>query len=421
MKNMDKSTRQQLSANKLKEDLNKYKKVVLEAYPGWGKTRLINDHFITPSFENIKDCSFEVLVDSDYLLKQWNERKANKQVVVETWQKRSRKNEKIKKVHFLVIDEVHKLINTKRYIKVFEKYEAKWIIALTGTLDITHKQNLTQKGFVISDVVSEEEGFQNGWLKRRFEYNLPVQLNYEDSVTYRKLTDMYEKRLRYLNPLIEDVESGTGTANFNVLRKVISKNGINYNFAKTLAEKRRTSESTIIGCAVNAIRLKARREELIYNNVAKLEVIEKLFKKYEDRKIITFSLRQDFADMISNIKGNSYHGASLNNAKIISDFETSEKGILNTVGKISEGADIDGVSVVINAAYFSKWVRKKQQDSRARGKVNTDTLVFNLFCVLNEAFNYEPTFEKWFLLAAQKNSSAKIITTNLNDYEQNVI
>lgn len=440
-------------------DLKLYSKSCINACPGFGKTFMITE-LVFKKLYNKKPLKFIVLVGSEYLLNQWKSRTDLAEII--TWQTAYKQPDKFYQCDILVIDEIHNLILAPKYINVFNTIDFKKLIVMSGTLDDNHKEALSEKGIPISHVVTEEEAISNGWLNKKKEYNLRVEMSYYDSVRYRELSEKYREAALFIDENVDNPDETSRWESFSAIARVnqwefggyvswdnnrinIGKNDYHkfksdikhyktgknagkpyiykhyYNAAR-VARMRGCSPEIIVGRAADASKLFAQRAKLVYSNRSKVDIINQFLELFPNRKIVTFSNQTDFSDLLEKeTQGLAYHGKMKKSdlTAAMDKFITNEIRVLHTVGKIKEGADIEGIDTAINCSTYSKWTDKFQKDARAgRIEHNKDeTIVLNLYCVLHRAFGYEPTFEKFFLKKAQNGKQVEWIK-NVNDIWQ---
>lgn len=457
--NLDKSRDedQKKAIAHVKQDLKKHKKACLNCCPGWGKTRAIVDLVYKPAKENNPDIKLFTLVGSDYLRQQWRERDQGLSTI-QTWQSLYNKAEKSVSCDILVVDEIHKLLLTEKYIRSITKVISwKYLISLSGTLDDRHKEIMKRFGIPISYVVTEEEAIAKGWLNRKSEYNLELEMSFGDSKRYMKLEEQYREACLFIDANVDNPETSKSWANYRVIADVQKytingykgidggvyhdynrdKNKIKhyqsgakkgepyenkrYYNAEHVARMRGVDPGFIVSRAAEASRIYGQKTKLIYNNAVKVQAVREIMNRFPDRKFITFSNQTAFTDTLEkSVGGRSYHGKQGKKLQkqIVDDFVNDKISCIHTVGKVKEGADIKGVDTAINCAYYSKWTEKFQKDARAgRAEKNKkETLVINLYTVLHRAFGNRPTFEKFFLNKAQKNKEVKWIK-NIEEIE----
>lgn len=439
--------RQKLCIKDVVRDLKTCGKACINACPGFGKTYMITELVFKRLYESNKNLEFITLVGSDYLKEQWLDR-SNNLTKVFTWQTIYKEAKQSIKCDFLIIDEIHNLILTPKYIRALSVIEYKYLIVMSGTLDNRHLEKLKQLGIPISHIVTEKEAIENGWLNKKHEFNLAIEISYGDSVKYNTLCDKYREAALFIDENVDNPDTSKQWESFDSISFVnkyefggyITKEGNrldipkssynqykaqikhyktgknagkpyeykNYYNAARVARMRGCSVEMIIGKATEASKTFSARATLCQTNDKKIEVIKEFINLFPNRKIVTFSTQTNFADKIAKeINGVSYHGKM--NSKQLKEaldlFLSGNLKSLHTVGKIKEGADIPTIDTAINCSTYSKWTDKSQKDARA-GRIEEDkkeTIVLNLYCVLHKAFSYKPTFEKYFLEKAQIN------------------
>jgi len=452
---MTRDERQEINIVKIRDDIVNKHKATLLAVTGYGKTRVALKIIQKAKTKN-PNIKFQIIVPTDLLRTQW---KSEVDCPVDTWQ--SLYKSKPIHVDFLIIDEVHLLINTEEYIRVLKVFASSKMIALTATLDETHYKAMEKYGFPISDIVTREEAEQNNWINTRKEYNVKIHLDYLTSKNLMRIETNLRDTLLYLDPKIEDFEEAQKQkwryGQFKNLRQLNTVKFIGYRslnegiiyigdnnpetvllkhyeqikFYKSgekkgqpykvmvspalerLAALRNVPVGTLKKAIADVYSLQAAKTKLVNNNTQRLKVLRRIVELHPEEHKINFTMSQNFADLITEKIGGLSHHSGLSvkqrkiNAKLFDEGEAS-CNMLNSVSTAKEGADFKKARISIHHGYNTKQYQKVQKDGRVvrqRDELLDKSIVYNLYMAYHpQVNNGESTYELKFLNILQKNN-----------------
>lgn len=330
--------------------------------------------------------NFLIIVPTDNLKIQWeqyldsNNLSFNGEVVViNTASKHSYKTD------ILVIDEAHR-VNSTTFRNIFSTIQYKYVLGLTATyerLDNLHKE-VMEKYCPVIDKISLEEALFNNWISQFKEYQ--VLLKVDDLETYKGFDREFQQHFEFFD------------YDFNLALSLLGPKGF-INRAKLRdrrcprgSEKERKEMFTSITYhATSFMRALQSRKAFINNHPKKIEIAQKIIAARPESKIITFSNNIKMAEAIG-MGGEVYTGKdSKKKARAnLEEFNNKSIGILHSVKKLVEGADVKGLDTAIMLGIDSSETRAIQSRGRVirfeEGKVAE---IFNLIIM-------DTVEEKWF-------------------------
>jgi len=331
----------------------------------------------------------------------------------------------------LIVDECHKFLTNERVIYINGtriKYEK--ILMLTGTLPDSEKRDELISIAPIVDTISEEEAIHNNWIAPMIEYNVPLELSYDNQVRYEE----YSKIIRGVLQIFkgsEKVFPSFCESSFDVITAcyrgaTYKLLGIPYNIkakdirmklAKTMGWSKDIDITTNYGYSrdrywnpnniydnvklfMESIK---KRNDILINNTQKLEAVIQILDTYFPTTIC-FNESTTFADIISstvnkhfakglsvcyhsNIKskhlidrnGNTITYVSGKNAGkpkmfgkqslkqlAIKGMNSGHYKLLCTARALDEGLNIPPIEMVITTAGTTNPIQYKQRSARGR-------------------------------------------------------
>lgn len=410
---MNRDERQNISIKRIAYDIMQHRRSVLVAYMGYGKTK-VSLQIIERALIKNPEATFQILVPSLILKEQWQE-KTNQPV--DTWH--SLYNKSLRHVDFVIIDEIHQLINTEEYVKVLQVFESANIIGLSATLEQQHLNNLKYYGFPISDVVGREECEENNWVIKREEYNVKILLDYPTSVRLLELEQIINETMLYLDPTVKSVEEALENnlyVRFTDFQNIIK----NREALAQVARYRNTSIGVLYNKIKKVFSAQQEKKALMHNNTQRLKGLEVIMRKHNGESIINFTKSIVFSDIITNTLGGiSYHSKIpiKRRKEIVKLYNDGTIKMINTVDAIREGADFNLPRVSVHHGYNSKWYAKEQKDGRIvrhREGLSNVAYVYNLYMSFHPTVNNGmDTNEVYFLKKIQKQNNTNVIWTTL--------
>jgi superfamily II DNA or RNA helicase len=355
------------------------------ACTGFGKTR-VAINCINSIINHYSSMKFLVVVPTDNLKIQWEQCIDNnglslngKVVIVNT----AIKNQYITDI--LVIDEAHR-VNSKTFRDIFNTIKYKYILGLTATyerLDGLHKE-VMEKYCPVIDTINLEEALFNGWVSQFKEYQVLISVN--DIDVYNEYNKEFQQHFEFFN------------YDFNLAMSLIGPKGF-INRAKLRDERcphgtdeeRKAVFRSITYHATGFMRVLQKRKSFINNHPKKIEIARKIIEARGNSKIITFSNNIKMAESIG-MGGQVYTGRD-NKKKAranLSEFNEATTGLIHSVNKLIEGADVKGLSVGIILGLDSSETKAVQKRGRCiRFEEGKTAELFNIVI--------EGTIEsKWF-------------------------
>lgn len=355
------------------------------ACTGFGKTR-VAINCINSIINHYSSMKFLVVVPTDNLKIQWEQCIDNnglslngKVVIVNT----AIKNQYTTDI--LVIDEAHR-VNSKTFRDIFNTIKYKYILGLTATyerLDGLHKE-VMEKYCPVIDTINLEEALFNGWVSQFKEYQVLISVN--DIDVYNEYNKEFQQHFEFFNydfNLAMSLIGPKGFINRAKLRDERCPHGTN--------EERKAVFRSITYHATGFMRVLQKRKSFINNHPKKIEIARKIIEARGNSKIITFSNNIKMAESIG-MGGQVYTGRD-NKKKAranLSEFNEATTGLIHSVNKLIEGADVKGLSVGIILGLDSSETKAVQKRGRCiRFEEGKTAELFNIVI--------EGTIEsKWF-------------------------
>lgn len=405
----------------------------IDACVGFGKTRMTIVNVLEPIHKKYPDYRGIIIVPNRDLVKQWSEQISHLPYEVYTVQSLIKKPPQ--EYDFIVFDEVHRYLG-KEFSKVL-KYKAKWRLGLSGSLNYTTKQKLAMYNLPVVDTITLKESIEKGWNNNYQEYNLKVYLSKKESEYLHKQDLNYYKYLSLL--------SGGKEPDFSVVQKVTYKKLIGYKekngsiltyksgkrkgepipiwqypYAEEIAKKLGKSANEIIMLGLRIQKIIRDRKKFFYNYEGKIPIVDSIIKKFKDRKIIGFTMEQEFCDKIGafcNVPTyHGGHGKKIRN-EIMEKFKSQDTGALLACLAINEGIDIPNLDVCINISYFSTSTSNMQRLGRTvrKNMRNQNSIIINLVTVYHPSIRSKTVEEKWLRKFQNELLSSPIFIEDVND------
>ena len=293
----------------------------------------------------------------------------------------------------LVIDECHRM-NSLTFRDIFKTIQYKYILGLTATyerLDNLHKE-VTEKYCPVIDKITTEEAQLNNWISPFKEYQVIVDVdNIEE---YREYNKSFIASFEFFNfdwNLAMSMVGKVGYKSRLTYRDILCKNGT--------PEQKKETLKNITYHAMNFMRMIQKRKAFINNHPKKIEIARKIIEARSNSKIITFSNNIKMAEAIG-MGGQVYTGKdSKKKARAnLEEFNRAKTGIIHSVAKLDEGADIKGLSVAIILGLNSSEIKSTQRRGRCiRFEEGKTAEIFNI--IINDTVE-----SKWFA-SSHKNST----------------
>ena len=432
---------------------------------GFGKTRIgvkICKLYLTNKEE--KNYKIVIAVPNDEIKSNWinelNSYTFKDNIEILTFNKILENNIR-KDVNLLIIDEIHECYSEKKQDIIFGKY-----INYTHFLGLTATPKDNQKRYIeilkyipIIDEITEKEAIENKWIANFIEFNLAVIMNENDKFQYNYLTEQFQKfKSKFSDIKLADKCLSGGFDNKGIYyssemwcEAIAKKNGWKSTLDLNSPDEKEINDlwnpKIIKGYASNLYDFIRKRMNFIYNNDSKLNVALEILKKFEDRKIISFSQSTDFADklcyninkfynlkdiennlfensidhciayhsnlktkMLPNDKGKliKYGKTRLKN-RAIENIKTGKSRIISTASALDKGFDVSDITVALICSRTQSEAQKIQRGGRAKRLDNTNNIVFIINLYL------EDTQDENWLRKSQENSETNVYYINSID------
>lgn len=372
-----------------------------------------------------------IIVPSEELQNQWNvelsKYLSKKSLIsVEVFTVHWIVNNKIKiKTDTVIYDEIHEYLGEEFFGVVNGTYiRYQNALALTATYEDSKGRHSKLKSLLpIIDLITEEEAIKKEWISPFIEFNLAIELTYDERMQYEKHTTIISNNINKFG------RSGLDLA-VKCLGGGKHSNGIKYEgthfvygWAAHKGWRRNLNLENpqdkqindiwnphkIFGYAQKLLNAIRHRKNLLYNCENKLEVSKELVFKFNELKTIIFSQSTSFADKLNLFLNEEeekcsvvYHSnlqtilmPSPKTGKLIKFGKTrlkreaiefirqSKKGKICTASSLDKGFDVQDIRLGITASGTSNFTQYKQRRGRT-GRIdilNPDkvALLINLY------------------------------------------
>lgn len=287
-------------------------------------------------------------------------------------------------IDILVLDECHRYA-ASTFQQVFKTVNYRYILGLTATFErLDGKQEIISKYCPVIDEITLLEAKLNNWISSYKEYL--VILDTDD-------IDIYKE---YNKSFISSFESFN--FDWNLAMSCIGPKGFieRANYRDKLCpngseDQRKDLFKSITFNSMNFMRMIQKRKAYINNHPKKIEIARKIIEARSNSKIITFSNNIKMAESIG-MNGQVYTGkdSKVKARANLEDFNNAKTGLIHSVSKLNEGADIKGLSVAIILGLDSSEIKAVQRRGRCiRFEKGKTAEIFNL--VINQTVELE-----WF-------------------------
>lgn len=306
-------------------------------------------------------------------------------------------------IDILVLDECHRYA-ASTFQQVFKTVNYKYILGLTATFErLDGKQEIVSKYCPVIDEITLLEAKLNNWIASYKEYL--VILDTDDIDIYKEYNKSFISSFESFNFDWNLAMSCIGPKGFIERAKYRDKlcpNGSE--------EQRKNLFKSITFNSMNFMRMIQKRKTYINNHPKKIEIARKIIEARSNSKIITFSNNIKMAESIG-MNGQVYTGKD-SKAKAranLEDFNNAKIGLIHSVSKLNEGADIKGLSVAIILGLDSSEIKAVQRRGRCiRFEKDKTAEIFNL--VINQTVELE-----WFRNGHPNNDYITIDEQGLED------
>ena len=254
----------------------------------------------------------------------------------------------------------------------------------------------------VIDTITLQEALTNNWISQYTEYQ--VLIDVDDIDVYKEYNKEFVYHFEFFS------------FDWNRVMKCIGKNGFIERARLrdemcprgTESERKQVFKNITIHAA-GFMRAMQKRKAFINNHPKKIEIARKIINARPFSKIITFSNNIKMAEAIKI--GEVYTGKdSKKKARAnLEEFNQKQTGIINSVKKLIEGADLQGLDTAIMLGIDSSETRATQARGRAiRFKDGKHAEIFNI--IINDTVEVD-----WMRKSHQKSSYVTIDEEGLND------
>lgn len=306
-------------------------------------------------------------------------------------------------IDILVLDECHRYA-ASTFQQVFKTVNYRYILGLTATFErLDGKQEIISKYCPVIDEITLLEAKLNNWIAPYKEYL--VILDTDDIDIYKDYNKSFISSFESFNFDWNLAMSCIGPKGFIERAKYRDKlcpNGSE--------EQRKNLFKSITFNSMNFMRMIQKRKAYINNHPKKIEIARKIIEARSNSKIITFSNNIKMAESIG-MNGQVYTGKD-NKVKAranLEDFNNAKTGLIHSVSKLNEGADLKGLSVAIILGLDSSEIKAVQRRGRCiRFEKDKTAEIFNL--VIDQTVELE-----WFRNGHPNNDYITIDEQGLED------
>ena len=306
-------------------------------------------------------------------------------------------------IDILVLDECHRYA-ASTFQQVFKTVNYRYILGLTATFErLDGKQEIISKYCPVIDEITLLEAKLNNWIAPYKEYL--VILDTDDIDIYKDYNKSFISSFESFNFDWNLAMSCIGPKGFIERAKYRDKlcpNGSE--------EQRKNLFKSITFNSMNFMRMIQKRKAYINNHPKKIEIARKIIEARNNSKIITFSNNIKMAESIG-MNGQVYTGKD-NKVKAranLEDFNNAKTGLIHSVSKLNEGADLKGLSVAIILGLDSSEIKAVQRRGRCiRFEKDKTAEIFNL--VIDQTVELE-----WFRNGHPNNDYITIDEQGLED------
>lgn len=232
------------------------------------------------------------------------------------------------KSDLLIIDEVHKFTSDQRLrILRGDIIKYKYLMCLTGSMPGGSMREKIISYAPIVDTITEKEALDKGWISQFIEFNIPLQFPDNDKIEYREYSTLIKQVLYKFKDLYKLFRLGSGKllydSDFDLImacysgKQIVLSNGDKYYMKPELCREgiitklswnedlaKEWSDEFIKGLAYKFNKAMTKRNELLINNIVKLDAVINIFK-HNQVPTICFNESTAFADIVTDAINNN--------------------------------------------------------------------------------------------------------------------
>lgn len=264
----------------------------------------------------------------------------------------------------VILDEIQKT-GAETLFQTFSNISYKGILGLTATFErLDGRDRLISKYCPVIADVSLDEAIKKGWLSNYREYLVLV--TPDDIEKYNELNREFNEHFAFFN------------YDFGLAMNLATKWQFRIAYGKEHGLSKEENKQVLIH-AMGFNRTLQGRKKYINNHPKKIELADLILSHRQDKKCITFSNTIAMAEKIGY--GQVYSGKdSVKKGRIkLEEFLAMDKGVINSVRKLSEGFNSPDISVAIFLGFDSSKAKKTQSIGRViRAQEGKTAEVFNI-------------------------------------------
>lgn len=369
------------------------KKIVVSAFPRFGKTRV--SRLLIQTLNNKFEGNHLIIVPTNIIKAEFNkfllESNINNVIVSTHSGVFSKSFNREEEFLSIIYDEADFGVSSQKSILWTKCLDLKsrWKMCLSGTFGYDNLKLLEQKGFDVMFDINIDDGVLIGTLPSFDVYNLAVDLTLEEQKKYAMLYNKTEEILkpyRQLFPLGNTCEYAISTITFG---KHYIKIGDNVksgdDWMNVLMKYTGWQSGVLLGRKRNYNLYRAKMDDILESSKNKLKTINEIVNKFNDKKGIVFTTRTETCDELEKTNNNiiAYHAKSVEK-DIIELFRNNVKRVIVSVNKLSRGFTESGIDYAINSNYNGKSNTYIQKIGRALSMseetINKNPFIVNLYC-----------------------------------------
>jgi len=343
----------------------------VQAATGFGKTRV--------ALMALKKYNLDatVIVPTLYLQEQWRERLDKWDLSADVFVINSAVKESFE-TDLLILDEIHRY-GSEIFGKIFQIASYKHLLGLTATLPKNDpKYDYIRSKAPVFAKVDLQECLEKEWVSPFIVYNLPIELSFSERKQYDKLNKEYHKHFGHFGH------------RFRIAMQALQDQA----FRQQYARQKGWSTQRVGMHAAQWIRNVNKRKSMLYNLTSKLKIGKKLIQKFSDKRIISFSQTQEFAERLceyANGHAVPYHSDMTGSQQdeAMRQFREGEVHVLSTARALDQGADLPELNVALILAATSKPLQSIQRMGRVLRKEEGKR------AIIVEVYAKDTQDEKW--------------------------
>jgi superfamily II DNA or RNA helicase len=333
-----------------------------------------------------------------------------------------------------IIDEAHLAILGKKFSTIFQVVKRRAMLAVSGTWSREHKE-VINRYLPLADTITEREAIENGWVSKRVERVIEVEMTQENKLLYDNYVEIMDSCFAHFDnswPNAVQCRTREGASRFasDRMLSVKKEDGSymnNYELGRYLSTKSNVYMQTL-----------QKRNSLINGSLEKVMIVAQLCRALSDMKIVTFGLATQTVDTLALAVPNSiaYHSnldsKSVDN-EILQKYDIPIKGkgtttkltrdklkelyirmldaddvsCIHSAKALDVGLDVQGMNTAITYCRTSNPEKQGQRSSRSSRAEGEEKLSLFIHVVLKDTKD-----ESWFRSATKNKFIRKFNTVD---------